>query len=102
MTEPTPPRPPPTWRELQADTAPWAEKLQFQFFREASAAQKLRAMVRLNRSARTLSLSGIRKRHPQASEAELRRRLADKLLGPELALRLYGPISPEDGEAKRD
>ncbi len=102
MTEPLPPRRPPTWRDLHADTAPWAEKLQFQFFREASPAQKLRAMIRLNRSARTLSMSGIRKRHPNASDLELRRRLADKVLGPELALRLYGPITPEDSEAPRD
>jgi hypothetical protein len=105
MTQPSPPRRPPTWRELQADTAPWAEKLQFQFFRETSPAQELRAMARLNRCARTFSLSGIRKRHPQAPEAELRRRLTDKLLGPELVLKLYGPIAPEippeNGEDKQ-
>ncbi len=88
MTRSSPPRRPPTWRELQRDTAPWAEELQFQYFRNASPAQKLRAMVRLNRAARTLSLSGIRTRHPHASADELRRRLADKLLGPELALAL--------------
>ena len=102
MTQSSPPRRPPTWREMQRDIALWAEQMQFQFFRSASPAQKLRAMVRLNRSARTLSLSGIRKRHPHASAAELRRRLADKLLGPELALKLYGPLVTQEQESRHD
>jgi len=40
----------------------------------------------------TLALSGLRQRHPQASEDELRRHLADLWLGPELAARVYGPL----------
>lgn len=96
------PRRPPAWRQLQADTALWAERLQFKFFREASPAKKLRTMARLNRMARTLALSGIRDRYPQATPAELRRRLADKLLGPELAAKLYGPITDDGQAARRD
>ncbi len=38
-----------------------------------------------------LALSGLRQRNPQTSEAELCRRLADLLLGPELAGLAYGP-----------
>lgn len=95
-------RRPPTWRQMQADTAPWAERLQFRYFREASPAKKLRAMVRLNRMARTLALSGIRSRYPQATPAELRRRLADQLLGPELAAKLYGPITGSTQGTERD
>jgi hypothetical protein len=49
-------------------------------------------MDQLNMSARTLALSSLRQRHPHASEAELRRRLADLLLGPALAAQVYGPM----------
>ena len=49
----------------------------------------------LNATVRTFALAGLRQRHPQADEAELRRRLADLLLGPELASRAYGPLKEE-------
>ena len=34
---------------------------------------------------------------PASSEAQLRRRLADLLLGPDLAARVYGPLAAEAG-----
>jgi hypothetical protein len=49
-------------------------------------------MEALNRHARQMALVGLRRRHPDASPEELRRRLADMLLGPELAARAYGPL----------
>jgi hypothetical protein len=45
----------------------------------------------LNQTMRTLALSGLRQRHPEATPQELRR-LADLLLGPDLAARAYGPF----------
>lgn len=45
----------------------------------------------MSQSVRLLALAGLRQRHPAAGPAELRRRLADLLLGPELAARAYGP-----------
>ena len=53
-------------------------------------------LAQLNASAHRLALSGLRMRHPQAGEAELRRRLADLLLGEELARKVYGEISHAD------
>ncbi len=44
-------------------------------------------------AARTLALMGLRSRYPHASETELRRRLADLLLGEELARKVYGEMS---------
>jgi hypothetical protein len=52
-------------------------------------------LVQLNQAAYTLALSGLQQRYPQASPVELRRRLADLLLGPELAARVYGPLETE-------
>jgi hypothetical protein len=83
--------PPPRWHQLQADTAPWAEALQFKFFREASPARKLAALVSLNHMARGLARGGIQWGHPGASREEVERRLADRLLGTGLATSAYGP-----------
>lgn len=46
-----------------------------------------------NRTARLLAMAGLRERHQEDSEARLRRRLADLLLGPELAEKAYGPLA---------
>ena len=50
-------------------------------------------LAQLNASAHLLVLSGLRSRHPQAGEAELRRSLAGMLLGEDLARKVYGEIS---------
>jgi hypothetical protein len=42
-------------------------------------------LAELNVAARTLALAGLRQRFPHADEPELRRRLAELYLGPELA-----------------
>jgi len=44
----------------------------------------------LNAAARELALAGLRRQYPQAEREELRRRLADLLLGEELARKVYG------------
>ncbi len=73
-----------------SDTQPEMEKLQLQLLRQASPAEKMEMLVQLNASARLLALAGLRLRYPQASEAELWRRLAGLLLGEELARKVYG------------
>ncbi|MFZ0545908.1 MAG: hypothetical protein WAM60_10750 [Candidatus Promineifilaceae bacterium] len=55
--------------------------------------RKWELMEDLNRTARYFALAGLRHRHQNASDEELRRRLADILLGEELAAKVYGPIS---------
>lgn len=75
-----------------SDTSPAAERVQLDLLRRAPAWRKVRMLAELNETVRTLALSGLRQRYPQASAQELRRRLADLLLGPELAARVYGPL----------
>jgi hypothetical protein len=72
------------------DTHPEMEALQVKLLRSAPPWQKMKMLAGLNASARELAMAGLRKRFPNESEAELRRRLADLLLGPELARKLYG------------
>lgn len=82
----------PSWREMNRDTTPEAEEILFDWLRNAPAWEKWQRMTALNRSARLLALAGLRRRYPDAPEAEIRRRLADLILGPELARRVYGPL----------
>lgn len=77
---------------LYSDTHPKMEALQIQLLREAPAWRKLEMLAQLNASARTLALSGLRQRYPNASEGELRRRLVGLLLGDEIAKKIFGDI----------
>lgn len=82
----------PTWREMHMDTTPEVEAIQFAFYRSAPVWKKWEIASQLNQMARTLALSGLRERWPDATAEELQRHLADMLLGPELAERAYGPL----------
>ena len=75
---------------LHSDTHPKMEALHIRLLREAAPWRKMEMLAGLNASAKTLALSGLRRRHPGASESELRRRLAELLLGEELARKVYG------------
>jgi len=84
---------------LFPDTRPEAEAVLLDFLRKAPAWRKLHMVAEMNRAVRTLALSGLRQRYPDAPPEELRRRLADILLGPELAEKAYGPLGPQ-GEGR--
>lgn len=75
---------------LFPDTDPKIEALQIQLWRQASPAKKMNMLAQLNEAARILALTGLRDQYPQASEAQLRRKLADLLLGEALAQKVYG------------
>ncbi len=77
---------------LFPDTSPEAEKVLIDLLRKAPAWRKLEMVGQLNETVRTLALCGLRQRFPDATPEELKRRLADLLLGEELAARVYGPI----------
>jgi hypothetical protein len=62
---------------------------------QAPVWRRLEIVAQMNETVRLLVLSGLRQRHPHATPEELRRRMADILLGPELANRAYGPPPPE-------
>ena len=81
---------------LSSDTHPKMEALQIEAWRQASPTRKMNMLAQLNASARRLALTGLRTQYPQASEAELRFKLAGLLLGDELARKVYG----ETGHAK--
>jgi hypothetical protein len=78
------------------DTSPAVERFRGERLRAMPAWRKLELVGQMNLTVTTLALAGLRRRHPRASPAELRRRLADLRLGPELAARVYGPLPAEE------
>ena len=74
-----------------SDTHPEADRVATELLRKAPPWRKLEMVEDLNQMARQLAKAGLRTRYPRATEPELKRHLADLLLGPELAEKAYGP-----------
>jgi len=83
-----------------SDTRLEAEQIQLALLRQAPSWRKLEMLGQLNQTARTLALSGLQQRYPQATPEELHRRLADLLLGQSLAAQVYGPLTVPEVEYK--
>jgi hypothetical protein len=82
---------------LSSDTSLETEQLQMRGLRQMPPWRKLALVGEMNQTVRALALAGLRQRYPEDTPAARRRRLADLLLGPELATRAYGPFQEEDG-----
>jgi hypothetical protein len=78
-------------RTQSPDTSPEAEQVLIKLLRETPAWRRLQLTDQMSASVRALCKAGIRRRHPGASDQEIRRRFADLYLGPELAAKAYGP-----------
>lgn len=77
---------------LYPDTSLEIERLQIAGLRQMPAWRKAALMAEMGRTVRVLALAGMRQRFPQETPAQHRRRLADLVLGPELAMQVYGPL----------
>jgi hypothetical protein len=75
---------------LSSDTHPKMEALQIELWRQASPTRKMNMLAQLNASARLLALTGLRTQNPDASDAELRYKLAVLILDEDLARKVYG------------
>ncbi|MBN1661560.1 MAG: hypothetical protein JXA93_24415 [Anaerolineae bacterium] len=76
---------------LAEDTQPEIEQMQIELLRQMPIARKFELVAQMHETGRILALTGLRHRYPNDSPAQLRRRLADLILGEELATRVYGP-----------
>jgi hypothetical protein len=76
---------------LSRDTHPDAERKQIELLRQMPCWRRLELAVEMTQACYSLALARLRHRHPEASAAELDRRLAGLVLGAELATRTYGP-----------
>jgi hypothetical protein len=74
-----------------SDAHPDIERIQIERLRQMSPWRKIELVGDMNESVRTLALAGLWQRFPDDTPALRRRRLADLMLGPELAAHVYGP-----------
>lgn len=72
------------------DTDPEAERVLIELTRAAPVWKRVAQASELTRTCRLLAMSDLRRRHPRASEDELRRRLAARTLPREDVIRVYG------------
>ena len=77
------------YRTQARDVHPDIEAVVVEGWRKMSAAEKVQQVDELTRTARQLSLSGIRARNPDASERDVRLRLASFWLDRETMMRLF-------------
>lgn len=80
---------------LSPDTSPQIERIQIEGLRQMPPWRKLALVGDMNEAVRGLALAGLRQRYPDDTPAQRRRRLADLVLGPELATRVYGPLQKD-------
>jgi hypothetical protein len=74
---------------LSSDTHPKMEALQIQFIRRMPAWKKISMVDGLNDTVKTLAITGIKQRHPNATPEQIHRMLAELMLGAELARKVY-------------
>lgn len=68
-------------------------------YREMSSREKMRRVLACNRASEEMALAGLRRRHPELSEKELRLRLAALRLGSATMVEVFGwdPEPSPDG-----
>ena len=71
------------------DTSSDAEKVQIEIFRRMDPEKRLRSAALLSQTCRTLLAEGVRKRHPNYDEEQVRLAVIRCLLPQDLFLRAY-------------
>ena len=74
---------------LYSDTHPKIEAMQIEIIRHMPAWKKFAVVDGLYATVRTLALSGIKERNPGATPEEIHLRLAELMLGADLARKVY-------------
>ena len=81
---------------LSRDTPFEIERRQIEGWRRMTPAEKLRLVLAMSASVRRLALAGVRRRYPHAEPREHDLRLAQVMLGDELARRAYPELDVLD------
>jgi hypothetical protein len=75
---------------LYSDTSPKMEQMHIELVRRMPSWKKFATVDDLNETVKSFATCGIKQRHPDATPMQVRRFLADLMLGPELARKVYG------------
>ena len=74
---------------LSSDTHPKLEKMQIEFIRRMPTWKKFAIVDGLNATVKTLAITGIKQRNPNATPEQIHRMLATLMLGDGLARKVY-------------
>ena len=77
-------------KPLSPDTTPEAQQMHFDLMRQLPGWRRLTLAFDLTQATRQLVLADIRRRHPEASDEEVRRRFIARVLAREDVIRAYG------------
>jgi hypothetical protein len=81
---------------LFQDISPEAEAVLIHLLRQAPPWRKLEMVGQMNAAVQTMMRSGLRECYPKDSPQMIQRRMADLLLGEDLALKVFGPPIEKD------
>jgi hypothetical protein len=77
-------------KPLFDDTHPKIEKMLIEGYRKMSSQEKMQRICQLNQFAYNLVLSSVKEKYPNASEHEIKMRVASRSISPELMLKAFG------------
>jgi hypothetical protein len=81
---------------LFPDTHPEVEAVLIRLLRDAPTWRKLEMVGQMNAAVQTMMRSGLKECYPKDSPQMIQRRMADLLLGEDLALKVFGPPLEKD------
>lgn len=71
------------------DTTPEAERIQLEIFRRMGPEKRLKAAIGLSRTCRELLIEGVRRRHPEYDQRQIRVAVIRLILPEKLFLEAY-------------
>jgi hypothetical protein len=74
---------------LSSDTHPKIEQMQIEVIRRMPSWKKFSIVDGLNETVKTLAITGLKQRNPNATPEQIHRMLAELMLGQELARKVY-------------
>lgn len=77
-------------RPLSADTSPEVHRLLIEGYRRMTPAEKAKRVVELTHATQQMAMAGLRTRHPDADEHELKMRLGSLWVPAELMKAAFG------------
>lgn len=89
------------WEVYSRDTAPEIDQRRLAAARNTPAWRKFQMAVEMSQAARALTLAGLRHRHPDADEQEIRFLFATLLFGSEIARALCARTTRRGADAPR-
>jgi hypothetical protein len=78
-----------------ADTSEHADEVQFEILRRMTVQQRAEVFTQMTLAVQELAMAGLRRQYPNATDDELRLRLAARRLGNDVVRKVWGWVPDE-------